>query len=107
MITERFKNAVIACVADGILSSEEKEMLEKLAKEENINDLDAQVYITAQLKRIRNEKENEENRKKRIPNPDKTNTSDIIKEIGGAVVAIGGFVLTVLTATGKIGPKKK
>ena len=50
MITKRFKKAVKECVKDGELSSEERELLKKIIKEDNISEVDAEVYITGKLK---------------------------------------------------------
>ncbi|MBP6377879.1 MAG: hypothetical protein KA289_00725 [Kaistella sp.] len=57
MITERFKNAVKSVVADGVVSSEERSVLLNLAKEEKINELDAQVYITGEEKKAKDQQE--------------------------------------------------
>lgn len=57
MITERFKNAVKNVIADGELSSEERLTLENIAKEEGINDSDAQVYIIGELKKAKSQQQ--------------------------------------------------
>ena len=44
-MTKRFIDAVKKCVEDGKLSTEERELLKKVAKEEGINETDAEVYI--------------------------------------------------------------
>ncbi len=49
-MTSKFKNAVKAVVLDGIITKEEKLLLDKVAKEEKVSASDAEVYITQQLK---------------------------------------------------------
>ena len=49
-MTKRFIDAVKKCVEDGKLSTEERELLKKVAKEEGINETDAEVYIIGELK---------------------------------------------------------
>ena len=94
-MTERFKKAVKSYVADGVLTSEEKEDLRKIAKEDQINSTDAEVYINAELTKVRSRKQT---RKEVV---------ETVKEIGGVVVSVGGFVLTLLTLMGKIGKKEQ
>ena len=96
-MTQRFKDAVKECVADGELTNDEKELLKKVAKEEGINETDAEVYITAELKRKKRSTEE----KKSSSDSDWGST---LKTVGEVIVTVGGFGLTVLTAMGKIGP---
>ena len=84
MITERFRDAVKNVVADGTLSSEERLMLENLAKEEGINDLDAQVYVTGELKKVKKQKDN---------GPDKSIWGAIIATVGTVIVAAAPIII--------------
>ncbi|UOE39676.1 hypothetical protein [Chryseobacterium oryzae] len=102
-MTERFKDAVKKCVEDGILTSEEWELLRKVAKEENLNETDADVYITGELKKKKNFRDERDKK----TNETKRNWGDNLVKTGEVIVAVGGFVLTVLTAMGKIGGKMK
>lgn len=66
-MTERFKQTVKDCVADAVLTDEEKELLKKIAKEEGVNETDAEIYIIKQLKIARiNEKYEDKKTKERI-----------------------------------------
>ena len=92
-MTERFKKAVKSYVADGVLTSEEKEDLRKIAKEEQINATDADIFINAELTKIRSRKQT---RKEVV---------ETIKEIGGVVVSVGGFVLSIFVLINGNGKK--
>lgn len=50
-MTRKFKRTVKSVVLDGIITKEERELLIKVAKEENVSQTDADVYITSQLKK--------------------------------------------------------
>ena len=104
-MTERFKQAVKDCVADAVLTDEEKELLKKIAKEEGVNETDAEIYIIKQLKIARiNEKYEDKKTKEKENKPKEKFDWSALKSIGEGVVAVGSFVLTVLTVTGKIKP---
>ena len=93
-MTERFKKAVKNYVSDAVLSKEEKADLLKIAKEDGINESDAIIYMNSELKKVIS---NKQTRKEIV---------ETIKDVGGVVVTIGGFVLTALAAFGKLGGDK-
>lgn len=100
-MTQRFIDAVKKCVYDGVLTTEEKELLKKIAKEEEISETDAEIFIIAELKKKRKEQSENSTPKSKS----NTDWQSIIKTTGEVIVAVGGFTLTVLTAMGKIGQK--
>lgn len=83
-MTKRFIDAVKKCVEDGKLSTEERELLKKVAKEEGINETDAEVYIIGELK-----SKVKENEKRNAPQE----KSSLVKDS----LEIGGFLLTIIT----------
>ncbi len=93
-MTERFKKAVKKYVSDCVLTQEEKSDLLKIAKEDGIKETDAIIYMNSELKKKISSKQT---RKEVV---------DTIKDIGGVVVSVGGFALTVLAALGKLGDGK-
>ncbi len=103
-MTERFKQAVKDCVADAKLTDAEKELLKKIAKEEGINEIDAEVYIIAQLKIV---SMNERRTDLEANRPIKSSDGSTLKTIVEGVLAVAGLVITVLTAKGKLGPSDK
>ncbi len=50
-MTRRFKRTVKSVVLDGIITKEERELLNKVAKEEGVSQTDADVYVTEKLKK--------------------------------------------------------
>ena len=50
-MTSKFKQAVQAVVADGVVTSEEKATLKQLAKQERISETDAEIYLIGELKK--------------------------------------------------------
>jgi hypothetical protein len=50
-MTEKFSKAVNDIVLNGEITPKEKALLKKLAKEEGVSDLDAEVYISKQIKK--------------------------------------------------------
>ena len=86
-MTKRFIDAVKKCVEDGKLSTEERELLKKVAKEEGINETDAEVYIIGELK-----SKVKENEKRNAPQE----KSSLVKDS----LEIGGFLLTIITTAG-------
>lgn len=50
-MTRKFRRTVKSVVLDGVITSEEKAILKKVAKEENVSDTDAEIYITKELKK--------------------------------------------------------
>ena len=97
-MTERFKNAVKAFVEDGVLTSEEKNELKKIAKLDNVDDTEAEIYITQELKK-----------KKRKIDKEKSGGGfwNTFGKIITPVITIGGFALTVLTEMDKLPKPKK
>ncbi len=86
-MTKRFIDAVKKCVEDGKLSTEERELLKKVAKEEGINETDAEVYIIGELK-----SKVKENEKRNAPQE----KSSLVKDS----LEIGRFLLTIITTAG-------
>ncbi|MEO2110095.1 MAG: hypothetical protein ABGW88_04070 [Leeuwenhoekiella sp.] len=84
-MTRKFKRAVKAYVADGVLTQEEIEDLKKLAESEGIEEHEAHIYITSRLKK----------RKAKLEKP--KNGVEKLSSIGETLVAVGGFALTVIT----------
>lgn len=82
-MTKRFKETVQYAVLDGVLTLEEKTLLKTVAKEENVSDTDAEVYILKELKK----------RKVKISRGDNW----IIRNSGtilSGIISLGGIVLT-------------
>lgn len=50
-MTRKFKRTVRSVVLDGIITEEERVLLNKVANEENVSRIDADVYVTKQLKK--------------------------------------------------------
>lgn len=50
-MTKKFKNTVRAIVLDGVITPEERKILERVAKEENVSASDAEIYIAQELKK--------------------------------------------------------
>ena len=88
-MTKRFIDAVKKCVEDGKLSTEERELLKKVAKEEGINETDAEVYIIGELK-----SKVKENEKRNAPQE----KSSLVKDS----LEIGSFLLSIITTAGPI-----
>lgn len=53
-MTRKFKKAVKAVVADGVITPEEREILAKLAKDEVESEVEIELYITKELKKRKN-----------------------------------------------------
>ncbi|MEZ7494955.1 hypothetical protein QO206_05625 [Leeuwenhoekiella aequorea] len=51
-MTRKFKNAVKEALADELITKEEMELLLKLADEESISRIDAELYIRAEIKKM-------------------------------------------------------
>lgn len=99
-LTDRFKKAVKAYVADGVLTDEEKDILRKIAKEEDINEIDAETYFTGELKKIKVKIQN--------PKPPKSPIKwDGIAAVGTALLAVGKFAYDVLKELDKLPKPKK
>ncbi|MFD0992165.1 hypothetical protein [Tenacibaculum geojense] len=82
-MTRRFKKTVRSAVLDGVITPEEKAILKKVAKEENVSDIDAEVYIMQELKKQKAKNNKRDSWFSR-------NSSAIINTLG----TLGGIVLT-------------
>ena len=81
-MTKRFKKTVKGVVLDGVITPEEEVLLKKVAKEENVSETDAEIYITQELKKRKVKLESGGNWFEK-------NTGPLIT----AIVTIGGIVL--------------
>ena len=96
-MTYRFKKAVKAFVEDGVLTPEEKKELKKIAKEDNIDETDAEIYIVQELKR------------KKMEVDKKKNGIDWLSkmpQIAATIASVAGVVITVLDKMDKFNPNK-
>lgn len=88
-MTERFKKAVKAYVKDGTLSSDEEKDLLIIAKEEEISESDAIIYMKSELKDIISRKQF---RKEVI---------DIAKDVASIIGTVAGVALTIIATKKK------
>ena len=82
-MTRKFKKTVRAVVLDGVITKEEKEILKKVGKEENVSDIDAEIYITQELKK----------RKVKMAKGDNWFVKNSAQLLTGAI-SLGSIVLT-------------
>lgn len=93
-MTRKFKRTVKSVVFDGIITSEEKELLKKVASEENVSDRDAEIYITKELKK----------RKVKLGKGDnsiKKNSGAIVAGIITGIFSLAGTALNAFLKDGK------
>lgn len=91
-MTEKFKKAVKDVVADGIVTPEEEALILNLAKEKGISENDARIYLTGEIKKIK-EKRNG-NRKTNWET-----VKPILEDVGkvaGTIISIIGGIFVIL-----------
>lgn len=84
MLTERFKKAVKEVVSDGVVTSEEEELILNLAKEEGISENDAKIYLAGEKKKA--------NKKPRLTQENIVNLTTVV--VGAAVSILVAIITT-------------
>lgn len=104
-MTEKFKNAVKDTIYDGEINEKEKELLLKLAMQENISEIDAEIYIIKELKirKIELNKENFKTNNKQTENSStkENQTGKIIDVVGSVAIAAIPIILKFIGRKGK------
>lgn len=80
-MTKKFREAVDGVVLNGEITSKEKALLKKVAKEEGISDTDSEVYLSKQLKK----------RKFELTKEGFAKTKEVFKDVKGTLQEIGSL----------------